>query len=171
VPARFKVTLLLEYANLFIAGMMFYLMTKQGSSIRQYVILAVCLMAQWFVSHGELMLIVAGFFIVFQLAIRGRLAFMTWKPLVYLGTISYALYLVHQNIGYVLIRALERRLFHPNISIVIAMAISIGLASMVTFLVEKPMLQAIRTWHARIRETTMAHRAARYETKGVLETS
>jgi len=152
VPDRIKVILLLEYANLFIAGMMFYLLIKQGFSTKKCLLIALCLGVQWVVSSWELTLIVAVFFVIFFLAVKGRLSFIVWRPLVFLGTISYALYLVHQNIGYVIIRALDRQAINPNVSILIAIGVSVGLASAATFLIEKPVLQAIRTGYAKFRE-------------------
>ncbi|MBI3950857.1 MAG: acyltransferase [Acidobacteria bacterium] len=151
VPQRARVILLLDYADLFTAGMMFYMLMKQGRSMKRYLILASCLLVQWVVSSWQLTLIVTFFFIVFYLAIKGRLSFIVWRPLVFLGTISYALYLVHQNIGYVIIRALYRQGINPNASIAIAIIVSLCLASAVTFLIEKPALQAIRTGYAKFR--------------------
>jgi peptidoglycan/LPS O-acetylase OafA/YrhL len=148
VPDQIEVSLLLEYANLFIAGMMFYLMMKQGESIKRWLLIASCLAVQWMVSSGELTLIVGFFFILFYLAVKGYLTFIVWRPLVFLGAISYALYLVHQNIGYVIIRALYQQGMNPNVSIAMAMSVSLTLASAITFMIEQPMLQAIRTGYS-----------------------
>lgn len=152
VPDQIKVSLLLDYANLFIAGMMFYLMMKQGESMKRWLLIASCLLVQWVVSSGELTLIVGGFFIIFYLAVKGYLSFIVWRPLVFLGAISYSLYLVHQNIGYVIIRALNQHGVNPNVSIVIAMSLTVGLASAITLTVEQPMLRAIRTGYGKFRE-------------------
>jgi len=161
LPARLKIMLLLEYAHLFIAGMMFYTLLKTPIfPIIQYIVLASCLVVQWVVSTGEATLIVAVFFLIFYLAIRGYLSFLVWRPLVFLGTISYALYLIHQNIGYVLIRALYQQKINPNVSIAAATIVSLSVASAITFFVEKPLLQAIRTMYAKFREVNVAPKLA-----------
>jgi peptidoglycan/LPS O-acetylase OafA/YrhL len=48
------------------------------------------------------------------------------------------LYLVHQNIGYVVISQLSRRGVEINAAIGVAIVAVVGLASAVTFLVERP---------------------------------
>lgn len=152
VPDQMEVSLLLEYANLFIAGMMFYLMRKQGGSLKRWLLIACCLAAQWIASSQESTLIVGVFLVTFYLVVKGYLSLLACRPLIFLGTISYALYLIHQNIGYVIIRALYRQGMDPNVSVAIAMTLSLAMASAVTFLVEQPMLRAIRTGYAKFRQ-------------------
>lgn len=86
-------------------------------------------------------------------AARGRVAFLRWRPLVGLGGISYALYLVHENIGWTVIRLAERAGLHPNAAIALALVTSLALALLVTRLVEQPMLAWIRLRYAAARAT------------------
>jgi peptidoglycan/LPS O-acetylase OafA/YrhL len=156
VPDKIKVMLLLEYAHLFIAGMIFYRLMKHGLSVRKGLILAACLVVQRIMTSWELTLMVGIFFLAFHLAVKGRLSFMIWRPLVFLGAVSYALYLVHQNIGYVVLRALYKQQLNPNVSIAVAVILSLCVASAITFMVERPALQAIRTAYAQFRESRVA---------------
>jgi peptidoglycan/LPS O-acetylase OafA/YrhL len=64
--------------------------------------------------------------------------------MVYLGSISYSLYLLHENIGWALILRLEQLGLGTNESILLALAVAFGLASTVTYLVERPAMNWIR---------------------------
>lgn len=140
----FKTIFLLDYANLFIAGIMFYKIYREKINLQKLTTILLCLFVykldhDWFSTVGLTLL-----FVVLYLMIRGSLTFIKFKPLIFLGTISYSLYLVHQNMGYVVIRTLERFSVNPHISIFIALVLSILIATAITFLVEQPMLHFIK---------------------------
>jgi peptidoglycan/LPS O-acetylase OafA/YrhL len=78
------------------------------------------------------------------LTTRGWLTFLNARPLVFLGTISYSLYLTHQNIGYVVIRAGYAAGLNPNVSIALAAAAALSIAAAITFLVERPAMSFLR---------------------------
>lgn len=73
-------------------------------------------------------------------------------PLLFLGAISYSLYVLHQNIGYVVMRelyALEVTL--PSwVVLGTPLLLSLGLASIFTFTIERPALRFVR-WQYRER--------------------
>jgi peptidoglycan/LPS O-acetylase OafA/YrhL len=52
------------------------------------------------------MLLVAGLCGVLYLLAAGRLRWLHTRPLLFLGAISYPLYLVHQHVGFVVLRGL-----------------------------------------------------------------
>jgi len=78
------------------------------------------------------------------LAVSGRAPALAARPLVWLGAISYTLYLTHQNIGYVLIRSLESHGISPLGAITIAGMTSIALASCLHRCVERPSMRMLR---------------------------
>jgi peptidoglycan/LPS O-acetylase OafA/YrhL len=63
---------------------------------------------------------------------------------VLLGTISYPLYLTHQNIGYVVIRAGYRLGLNPNVSVALAFGVALAIAAAITFTVERPAMALLR---------------------------
>lgn len=139
---------IIKYAHLFIAGLMLYREKKQGFSIYRWVIIVVCILAQkvaypWETSWSTT-IIVGSFILLLYLATKGYLAFIRLKPLIFLGTISYSLYLIHQNIGYVIIRHLYQYQINPNIGILLALAVALILATTMTFLIEIPANDWIR---------------------------
>ena len=58
------------------------------------------------------------------------------KPLLFIGKISYALYLVHQVVGYIIIRYFEINFKAKTIGILIAFLLSILIAYSITFIFE-----------------------------------
>ncbi len=79
-------------------------------------------------------------------AMKQKLSFLEYKLFQFLGKISYPLYLIHQNIGYVIINSLknnaggEYKLYYS----IIAMVIVIGLAVILFYLVEKQATHFVR---------------------------
>ncbi|MGX6445633.1 acyltransferase family protein [Neobacillus sp. K501] len=128
---------LMSYCNLFIAGIMFYKLTRHNK-IQYHLIIVACVLYD-FVFNGLITgSAVLVFLVVFYALINGKLKFINFKPLIFLGTISYSLYLVHQNIGYIILDVLGSFGLTNEIFIIIPIAISIGFASLITFYVEKP---------------------------------
>ncbi len=84
---------------------------------------------------------------VFYAVARGYLGWLARQPFVFLGTISYTLYLVHQNIGYIVIRELLALGVTTNLAITLAVFASIGLAAGLTYAVERPAMKWIRAWY------------------------
>ncbi len=84
-------------------------------------------------------------------AATGRLPWLAHPVLVFFGTISYPLYLVHENIGWVVQRAVLAQALPFDVSAVVAFGVSVTLAALLTRTVEQPAMRAIR---ARYRERT-----------------
>ena len=132
---------IVNYANLFVAGIMFYQL--KNSKNREHIINLVILstLIYQIIFQGKLSgIFVLGFILIFYGVIFNKLKFLNNNILRYFGTISYSLYLVHQFIGYILINYLENGLMLSNSFILIStpLALSIGLATVITFYIEKP---------------------------------
>ena len=148
-----RLMLLLDFGNLFIAGIMFYkLMQKNRAS--SYLILVMSLIVEYYL-HGNSVILMSIYFCIFLLFIKGYLTILSAKPLVFLGVISYSLYLIHQNIGYIVIQKLEANdLATPFSIITIPLVVSISIATLMQKYIEKPSLRVIRArWkESRFRE-------------------
>lgn len=79
-------------------------------------------------------------------AASGYLPWLRLRPLVWLGAISYPLYLVHQNVGYSTILSLQRGGIPNDLSVLCAIAVSLMLAYALHLTVERPAMAAIRSW-------------------------
>ncbi len=95
----------------------------------------------WVVAFGAL---VFGLVIA---AARGSIAFLSSKPLVLLGAISYSLYLIHQNVSYAIMTRLDDSGFSPLIAFSVAAGVSLFLAYCIHRDIEKPAMRFIRGWY------------------------
>jgi peptidoglycan/LPS O-acetylase OafA/YrhL len=78
---------------------------------------------------------------------------LAFTPLLYIGRISYSLYLVHENIGLVLIRAMKKSAGVSDLlSVAVALGVCVVLAGIMFRLIEQPTQSWIRrlydTWRA-----------------------
>ncbi|MDX2367604.1 MAG: acyltransferase [Colwellia sp.] len=138
IPWKIQLFLLLQYNHLFGAGIIFYLLRRDGNKVIYFATLAFCLVAQWSQGNFISSVIISCFFLFFLLFTYQKLTFIAVKPLVWLGSISYSLYLLHQNIGYVIIREIEALGYSSNLAIIAALCISLFLAHNVMKMIERP---------------------------------
>src|SRR5699024_12801843 len=87
-----------SFSHMFIIGMMFYSIWQHGGSLRYYAVIALCIFYDLFFMSTENALFTALFVATFFLVIHNRMQFLGSRVLVFFGTISYPLYLIHQNI-------------------------------------------------------------------------
>ena len=145
IPQFLAVLFLLKYAHFFLAGILCYRIRFEGLTLTRQILLACCLVTQFALKDLWSGLFAIVFFALFYALARQRLGWIAMRPLVFLGTISYSLYLVHQNIGFVIMRSLGTT---PRpVQITVAISLVLLLATGLTFLVEKPALRAIRMWY------------------------
>ncbi|MDB6106425.1 MAG: hypothetical protein JWO52_6424 [Gammaproteobacteria bacterium] len=86
---------------------------------------------------------------IFALLMSGKLAWLRAGPFVLLGAVSYPLYLLHQNIGFVCIRALSEAGFGNAAAIAVTVCAVVLLAFGVTFGIERPLSRGLREIYAR----------------------
>ena len=79
------------------------------------------------------------------LAASGRLSLLRFGPFVWLGTISYPLYLLHENIGWAIMLRLLSINFPMDFAIIFTLGAILILAGAVTRWVEQPAMRWIRT--------------------------
>jgi peptidoglycan/LPS O-acetylase OafA/YrhL len=136
---------ILPHIPLFGLGILFFRVhAKEGRLALNLAAMAACLAAIAVEGGLEGLLAALVGCALFGALVRGRLGLLRLKAPVFLGTISYSLYLLHQHIGYIVLRGLYREGFSPVAAIPLAIAVAICAAAMLTFLVEKPAMRAIR---------------------------
>jgi peptidoglycan/LPS O-acetylase OafA/YrhL len=140
---RFRNVLILDYAFAFAIGVILYRSLKSPRAWHA-VALGGCLAYTWFFNPRLDFYVTAGLIALMYVTTRGWMKVLEWRPLVFLGTISYSLYLTHQNIGYVIIRAGYSVGLNPNVSILIATAVAVLIGTAIAFLVERPAMAFLR---------------------------
>jgi peptidoglycan/LPS O-acetylase OafA/YrhL len=80
-------------------------------------------------------------FAVVGLVVRYQPAFLANPYLLFLGAISYSFYLIHDNIGNMIMMHTLRAGLGPYPAIGIALASTLAMATVVTFCIEKPILK------------------------------
>lgn len=143
-----SLVLVVDFAPYFGAGIVFYTAEKRGWDRQKASLIAAAVATELLISGAEGGVVMGICLILFQLAVTERMPFIVTGPTLWLGTISYALYLIHRNLGYHLLRYLGGLGLGPVSAVAITTAGALILASGLTFLVEKPALRRIRPWYA-----------------------
>lgn len=146
IPYRIELTFLLTEGSFFILGIMFYILRKYGYKPSIYFVILCCQFSVYFVNGKLLFFATLVFSFLFFLFNNGYLKFINVQPLTWLGGISYSLYLVHQNIGYIIINKLKLLEVNFFFLIIIPTAISLAIATAVTYFIEKPVLRMLRSY-------------------------
>jgi peptidoglycan/LPS O-acetylase OafA/YrhL len=166
---------LVNHFPLFFAGILFYkIKFKQGRRLAKIPLLAACLLTQivlyadggtsyLYISQAEYAMMLAVYFTVFSLYAFDVRMHIVNRATVFLGAISYSLYLVHKFVCKSLIIPLLEQYTNLNFWVIVfcvCLPTVIGLASLITFFVEKPALQYIRNWYKKSKQKKAAMDAA-----------
>lgn len=141
----------------FIAGILFYKIYKQEGNWRTIVTIAICYVtallifdnigpARHFIKVPQYVFTTTIYFGVFILFLQNRLKFIVNPVTLFLGRISYSLYLIHQFLGInLVIPYLEKEYdIHYRQGAIISLALAILLAFLVTKFVEEPSIRYYR---------------------------
>lgn len=150
-PWKLEFYFLTEYCHLFVAGIAFYRIYRKldlKASCGLLLFAGVnhfCLTDRGLpVSRWMEGVIVVLFFALMFAVVKGRARFLANRPLVFLGTISYALYLTHQFLGYAVIRYFDAAGLSLWVAIGVSSTLSVTLAALVTGYIEKPATRWLR---------------------------
>jgi len=173
---RLTALLNIEYANLFVIGMMLYYLSQGSRTWLTIPTLAAASLLSLFrpeYNQGRLpqpayVVLIVFFITVLWLVAHSGGRFLDIRPLVFLGEISYSLYLIHQTVGFALIRIFLRAGFWTDAAICLTVLLMIGLAFCLRLWVEKPAERWIKNFRkAKSREAKERNTENAY---GVLRT-
>ena len=127
-----------NYCQMFIIGIMFYYIWQHGNHLK-YTLMIFAAVVYDFSFEGFTNGMFTLFFIgVFYLILNDKMQWLKSDTLVYLGALSFPLYLIHQNIGYIIIHKLESMGYMHEVFLIIPIGISLILAHLILHYVEKP---------------------------------
>lgn len=152
LPVFYVNLFILEYISFFISGICFYKLLNKINDSFTLPIIILCLLSTAFIYSYLKIFLFLIMFVLFYLAISGKLPFLRSKFLIYLGSISYPLYLIHQNIGYIIINAFYVQKLNVLVGIAVAIVINVILASLLVKFIEQPTLNFMRTIYKKIQQ-------------------
>jgi peptidoglycan/LPS O-acetylase OafA/YrhL len=141
----------LRYISCFSVGILMYRLRSESLQLADVALLAGAVAVATLTWGWRDGVVLTGCIGVFALLNAGRLSMLRQHWLLFLGSISYTLYLVHQEIGYILIERFERAGMHPVASIALVTLLMLGLAWAVSRLIERPAMAVLRGLHRRWR--------------------
>lgn len=143
---------ILPYIPLFFSGIIFYnIYTSKKNNIQNYLILLFYLPTQIILysytsrsltdtTITEYGVMICLFYMLFLLFINKKLKVIITKPSLFLGKISYSLYLIHQklSIGFIMPILINRLGVDFWVASLITLPIVIGVATLITYKIEIP---------------------------------
>lgn len=130
----------------FMGGMMFYLVKKSAGNIhvKPFFIIFLCLVTAYATSGTTIATVALLSFFLIGLALLGKLQILVNPVTLWLGAISYSLYLVHRNLGYTALFKLNESGVNSNVAFVLVLIGALALASAFTYWIEQPGLRYFR---------------------------
>ncbi len=153
----YSIYLALEFSPYFSIGIVFHDVIKRGWSWQRALLIGLAIVTVYLL-HGfteaiKSVVVVA----LIATALTGWIAFSVSRITLWLGTISYSLYLIHRNVGFALLSWRHEHGLGPVISILLVTILALAAASLITYTIEQPTQRFIRkAWAART-----AHRQQR----------
>ena len=159
-PAWLRTVLVAQYAPLFAAGMVLFVIRREGhSALRWALVVANAAAAVWLVVPDELAkqarnsdaapsglvigLLVVAFVALVAVVTMTRAAHVQWRWLTTVGALTFPLYLLHEHWGWWLIWRLPNWL-PPYVTLALAMTFALALAAAVHHAVERPVGPRLR---------------------------
>ena len=144
LPWRVQAALALPYAGLFVAGLVFYRIWLSDVTVWRVGLLALCFAQQVIFAHPLVLMMTTAFFLIFILCVSGNAAFLRHRLLLWLGGISYPLYLIHAVVGIRCQLTLQALGLPAILNLLITLLFALTLAAFVSRFVEPPGRHAMR---------------------------
>lgn len=152
---------LINHFPLFLSGIVFYKIRFESFKPAYIIILLICILASaylhdkggktmYFMGRFEHAMVIVFYHFIFTLFVLGKLTFLNLKPLLFLGKISYSLYLIHQYIGLHLIETFKNAGLNIYAAILICISICVTTAWIITKYIEIPAVRLIRSHYAKM---------------------
>ncbi len=159
IATALRKLLLLDFAPLFAIGFLLYMIqTRVGSQWQNILGIGAAMTVFHCIDHGKhnplATLLIIG---LVTMSAKGMVAPLRFRPLIFVSTISYALYLCHNNLGCSLMHHFNQRGVPAVVCLGIAIAFSFALATLITTRVEQPITRRLRAaWMRRSTDNSVA---------------
>ena len=150
--AYFKNFPLAQSLPLFVSGILFYrIFTKQENKLLNILLIIGCYLLQvllftktgranYYISQGEYKAVLAVYYVLFFLCVFGKLRFIVNRGTLFLGKVSFALYLIHQyfSIYFLIPNLIKWGINYYIAAFLIALPVCVLIAAGITYWIEKP---------------------------------
>jgi len=147
IDHRLKSFFILDYIELFAAGICFYKYKIKNHNLFTHITIFLAVITIYFSYTFKISLGISLMYLLFWLITIGKIKILGSKVFVYFGTVSYSLYLIHQNVGYIIINKAYLYGYDPILGVVTAFVISLLLANLIMIYVERPCLRKFRKFY------------------------
>lgn len=147
MPERIIMLTVLRFVPFFVIGMALgRIWNGQRRWTQQVHVLGFAMLTLAMFETWDIVLAGAILIAIFSAMMTGRLRWICARPLLWVGSISYSLYLVHQNIGFVIMLICSRWGMNPWVGFAVAVLTAFGLGYTLNRFVERPAQRAIDRW-------------------------
>jgi len=147
IEQRYKSLFILDYIELFAAGICFYKYKIKNHNNFTHITIVLSVLSIYFSYSVKISLGICFLYLCFWLVTIGKIKLLGNKIFVYFGTVSYSLYLIHQNIGYIIINKSYLYGYSPVLGVITAFMVSLLLAHLIMVYVERPCLRKFRKFY------------------------
>lgn len=145
------------WGPLFFAGILFFMMREKQNNLLFHLLVIITIPSTCInLKSVESWIIITVIYSLFYLFVFGKLQWLTWKPLVFLGRISFPLYLIHQNIGYFILNETASLIPNANLRLVLVCCMMIVAAFIIHKAIELPSIRMLRRLIQKPAETNSA---------------
>lgn len=134
----------LDYSPYFSIGILLYDAVKNGWSRFKIALISLALFTEFLLASWPGVIVACVALSLMLLAVHGYLKFLVNRFTLWLGTISFALYLVHRKPGYMALTWMREHNIDPYLSVAVVTLAALILASMFTYALERPASKWIR---------------------------
>lgn len=132
----------IKYSDLFIAGIVYLKVFRKEAKLIHITLLLLSLAFRISISSAGESLAILSFNAIFLLIAFNIARPLRIKPLIWLGSISYPLYLIHQNIGF----AIMRHLYTHGVPTWVGIILTTVIAVITSWLIHRAVEEPSRRW-------------------------
>lgn len=136
----------INYVSFFLLGVVTYKLKSECLRYRNVLQILLIFTMLFINSENEDFIVYCFIYILFLLGVYDVLKFLKFKIFIFMGEISYSLYLVHQNIGYVIITKMMNADISKLAAALVAFIVSLFLAKLMYTYIELKLSKYIKIY-------------------------
>lgn len=136
--SRFQKIFLVKYGALLFAGICYSNIHREKFITVSIFVLIMCMVVNSLSYNGVELAVVYTFHCIMLAVALKKAQYLLIKPLMYFGGISYSLYLIHQNIGYMILNGMEQAGLPHWVVVAVIFPCMVIVADLMVRFIERP---------------------------------